>query len=92
MRRGGRVEGLRTQMGHLTRKMTEFYAQLQADIARRDLEMMGEAVGTKADTGIRAFRFNFDKCGPFGSPPEMQWMTRRKRDEIRAAALAKAAE
>jgi integrase len=92
MRRGGRVEGLQTQMGHLTRKMTEFYAQLQADIARRDLEMMGEAVGTKADTGITAFRFNFDKCGAFGSPREMQWMTRRKRDEIRAAAPAKAAE
>jgi hypothetical protein len=90
MRRGGRIDGLQTQMGHLTREMTQIYAQLAADIARKDLEMMGEAV-TKADTGIDKLRFSFEKCGPFAAPREMQWVTRRKRDEIRQAQAARAA-
>jgi integrase len=92
MRRGGRIDGLQTQMGHLTREMTQFYAQLAADIARRDLEMMGEAVATKADTAIQKLTFSFERCGPFGSPREIQALTRRKRDEIRRLDADEAAE
>jgi hypothetical protein len=57
----------------------------------RDLEMMGEAV-TKADTGIEKLHFSFEKRGDFAAPREIQWLTRRKRDEVRKSRRAEAAE
>lgn len=61
LRRGGTLEGLKVQMGHTTKQITELYAHLAGDIAALDLARMGEVVAKPAtDFDVR---FGFDKCG-----------------------------
>jgi hypothetical protein len=49
-------------------------------------------MATKADTAIQKLTFSFERCGPFGSPREIQALTRSKRDEIRKLDADEAAE
>lgn len=61
LRRGGSLEGLKIQLGHTTKQVTELYGHLAADLAHLDLIRMGEPVAelvTNFDVS-----FSFAKCG-----------------------------
>jgi integrase len=82
LKKGGRLEGLMMQMGHLSVETTRQYSHMAAHLAEFDLTVMGYEVVTEPfDFSLQ---FSYEKCGGFLSPREAQARTRRIRAAIRA--------
>lgn len=86
LKKGGRLEGLMMQLGHLSVETTRHYSHMATHLAEFDLLVMGYKVVTESlDFSLQ---FSYEKCGGFLSPREAQARTRR----IRAAIRTKQAE